>query len=54
MLERMLRLEGIDVDRQGPGGRPDADSTAGDDLDVRVARELIDNARAEGESPVGP
>lgn len=30
------------------------DSTAGNDLDVRVARELIEKARAEGVSLVGP
>lgn len=30
------------------------DSTAGNDLDVRIARELIEKARAEGVSLVGP
>ena len=52
MLERLLRLEGIGwASKAVTGGDSTGDES---DLDVRIAYELIENARADGVSLVGP
>jgi hypothetical protein len=55
MLEWLLRLEGIKVGKQGCGGRSGGGAKNSEgDLDVRIARELLEKARADGVLLVGP